>query len=69
MYCSSRPESYFEVLPRRVQDDLITTNKGRQRASKSHLNFHIGGPHIQCISYAVYGDGITVNYGPLYLYQ
>ena len=49
MYCSSRPESYLEVLPSKDQDDLITKNKGRQRASESRLNFHIGGPHIQCI--------------------
>ena len=48
MYCLSRPESYLEVLPSKDQDDLSTKNKGRQRASESRLNFHIGGPHIHC---------------------
>ena len=49
MYCSSRPESYLELVPSRDQDDLIAKNKGRQRASKSQIIFHIGRPHIQCI--------------------
>ena len=39
MYCSSRPESYLELVPSRDQDDLITKNRGRQRASKSQTNF------------------------------
>ena len=45
----SRPESNLELVPSWDQDDLVAKNKGRQRASKSRLNFHISGPHIQCI--------------------
>ena len=61
MYCSCRPESYLEVYPSRDQGDLVTKYKGRQRASKSRLNFHLDGSHLHCTySYASYGDGITV---------
>ena len=45
--CSSRPESNLELVPSWDQDDLVTKNKGRQRASKSRMIFHIMRPHIQ----------------------
>ena len=35
----SRPESYLELVPSWDQDDLITKNIGRQRASESRMNF------------------------------
>ena len=48
-YCSDCPEFILELVPSWDQDDFVAKNKGRQRASKSRMNFHIGGPHIQCI--------------------
>jgi len=48
-YCSDRPEFNLELVPSQDQDILVAKYKGRQRASKSRMNFHIGGPHIQCI--------------------
>ena len=36
-------------------------NKGRQRASKSRLIFHISGPHIQCI-WRWYNRNSDINY-------
>ena len=48
-YCLGRPEFNLEVVPSWDQDNLVAKNKGRQRASESCSNFHIGRPHIQCI--------------------
>ena len=42
----NRTWKYFQVEIRTI---CSLKNKGHQRASKSRLIFHIGGPHIQCI--------------------